>query len=198
MTAAIVLAAGLSRRMGQPKLLLPVEGVPVIRRTVQRLLDAGIETVLVVVGPGPDAALIASALDGLPVTLVTNPAPGRGQASSIVAGLGALDAQAEAALIALGDQPTVSPSVIRALVAARDRSGLPIAVPVYRDGRGNPVLFARATFAELLALAGDRGARVVVERDPSRVVVVAVDAPMPPDIDTPDDYERLQASDNPV
>lgn len=178
--------------MGRAKLLLPLHGVPVIRRTVERLREAGLEHVLVVVGtdPGP----IRHALDGLPVALVTNPTPERGQASSIAVGVAALAGGVEAVLIALGDQPGVPVSVIRALVAARARSGLAVAAPVYRDGPGNPVLFGRETFPELLSLSGDRGARAVVERDPARVVRVPVDTPMPPDIDTPDDYARLGAS----
>jgi molybdenum cofactor cytidylyltransferase len=178
--------------MGRAKLLLPLHGVPVIRRTVERLREAGIEHVLVVVGPDPNP--IRRALDGLPVALVANPTPERGQASSIAVGVAALAGGVEAVLIALGDQPGVPVSVIRALVAARARSGLAVAAPVYRDGPGNPVLFGRETFPELLSLSGDRGARAVVERDPARVVRVPVDTPMPPDIDTADDYARLGAS----
>jgi molybdenum cofactor cytidylyltransferase len=76
--------------------------------------------------------------------------------------------------------------------------GKTIAAPRYADGLGNPVLFAASVFPELLALPGDRGARAVVERDPSRLAVVDIRSSMPRDIDTPEDYERLSTPDNPA
>jgi len=188
--AAVVLAAGLSRRMGRPKLLLDLGGAAVIRRTVERVLAAGLEDVIVVVPP--DAARIAAALEGLPVRYAVNADPAAGQASSIVAGVRALGPSADAALIALGDQPTVPPDVIPALVRALADTGRPIAAPVYRGERGNPVLFAAALFPEISALSGDRGARALLERDPVRVALVQIDSPMPPDLDTPEDYDRLR------
>lgn len=195
MIAGVVLAAGLSRRMGRPKLLLDLGGAPVLRHTLQQVLAAGLDEVVVVTGP--DATLLAPALAGLAVRRATNPDPPAGQAGSVVAGVAALGPGVEAAVVALGDQPTVAPEVIRALVAAWRATGRPIAAPVYRDGRGNPVLFARAVFPELLALAGDAGARAVVAADPARVTLVPVDAPMPPDVDTPEDYARLRGSEPP-
>ena len=195
MTAAIVLAAGLSRRMGRPKLLLELRGKPVIRHVVESVIDAGIRRVLVVTGPENDA--LARALAGLDVQLAINPAPESGQASSVGAGVSALPAGTDAVLIALGDQPGVPADVIPALIEAIKAPGKAIAAPRYADGLGNPVLFASSVFAELLALSGDRGARAVIERDPSRLAVVDVGSPMPRDIDTPEDYERLSAPDHP-
>jgi molybdenum cofactor cytidylyltransferase len=188
--AAVVLAAGLSRRMGQAKLLLTIEGRAVVRMAVDNVLAAGIERIVVVSGTEQEA--IADALAGLPVRFAINPTPEAGQGSSIAVGVAALPERAGAALIVLGDQPFVPPEVIPLLVAAFTRTGQPIVAPRYRDGRGNPVLFARAVFPELLGLAGDRGARAVTERDPSRVAVVDFETPMPADIDTPEDYERLR------
>jgi molybdenum cofactor cytidylyltransferase len=188
--AGVVLAAGLSRRMGQPKLLLDLGGAPILRRSVQQILSAGLDEVVVVTGP--DAAPLAAALAGLAVRRAQNPDPAAGQAGSVVAGVAALGPDVEAAVLALGDQPTVSPDVIRALVAAWRATGRPIAAPVYRDGRGNPVLFARDVFPELLALTGDTGARTVIAADAARVTLVPVDAPMPPDVDTPEDLARLR------
>ena len=98
----------------------------------------------------------------------------------------------DAVVVALGDQPLPDPDVIRRLVAAFRTSGRPIAVPVYRDGRGNPVLFAAALFGELRAVTGDRGGREVIARDPARVAEVSVDTPMPADIDTPEDYQAAR------
>lgn len=190
--AAIVLAAGLSRRMGTPKLLLDLRGKPVIRHTLERLVAADMDEILVVVGPQHDA--LERALDGLRVRFVVNPTPEAGQGSSVSAGVHALSADTTAALIALGDQPGIAVDVIRKL-----RDALPgksIAAPRYSDGLGNPVIFATAVFPELAALSGDRGARAVVERDSSRLTVVEVARPMPSDLDTPEDYERLSAPGN--
>jgi len=188
--AAVVLAAGLSRRMGRPKLLLDLGGAAVIRVSVERILAAGIDEVVVVTPP--DAAGLAAALDGLAVRYAVNADPAAGQATSIVAGIRALAPETDAALIALGDQPTLPADVIPALVRARAETGRPIAAPVYRGERGNPVLFAASVFPELCALSGDRGARGVIERDAARVALVPFDVPMPPDLDTPDDYARLR------
>jgi molybdenum cofactor cytidylyltransferase len=195
-TAAIVLAAGLSRRMGRPKLLLELGGRPVIRHAVERVIAAGLRPVLVVSGPEHDA--LARALAGLEVQLAINPTPESGQGSSVGVGVSALPAGTDAVLIALGDQPGVPAEVIPALIEALKQPGKAIAAPRYADGLGNPVLFASSVFAELLALGGDRGARAVIERDPSRLAVVDVASPMPRDIDTPEDYESLSAPDNPT
>jgi molybdenum cofactor cytidylyltransferase len=190
--AAVVLAAGLSRRMGQAKLLLPVDGRPIVRHAVEGVRAAGLDPVLVVTGPDP--APIEAALAGLGVRIVVNPAPEAGQAGSVRAGVAALPAAADAVLIALGDQPAVAPGIIPALLAAHRAGGRPIVAPRYQDGPGNPVLFDRAIFPELLALEGDRGARPVIAREPGRVEWVALDLPMPPDVDTPADYEKIRSA----
>jgi len=195
-TAAIVLAAGLSRRMGRPKLLLEFKGRPVIRHAVERVIAAGLHPVLVVTGAEHDA--LARALAGLEVQLAVNPTPESGQGSSVGVGVSALPAGTDAVLIALGDQPGVPAEVIPALIEALKQPGKAIAAPRYADGLGNPVLFGSSVFQELLALGGDRGARSVIERDPSRLAVVEVASPMPRDIDTPEDYESLSGPDNPT
>ena len=189
--AAVILAAGLSRRMARAKLLLPLGGLPVIRLTVERVLAAGLDPVVVVVGDERQGLL--AALDGVAVQVALNDHPESGQASSIRVGVAALPPQTEAVLIVLGDQPSLPPEVIPALVAALERTGKAIAAPRYRDGRGNPVLFARATLPELLAIAGDQGACSLVERDPGRVALVSFDQDMPQDPDTPEDHERLRS-----
>jgi molybdenum cofactor cytidylyltransferase len=195
-TAGILLAAGLSRRMGRAKLLLPLEGRPVVRHAAEGLLAAGIDPLTAVVGP--DGEAVAAALADLPVRIVVNPHPEAGQASSLVAGIAALPSATEAVLVALGDQPFVPAEVIRELIYALQAADKVIAAPRYTDGLGNPVLFRAAVFAELLALGGDRGARAVVERDPGRVALIELDRPMPEDVDTPDDYARLRSREEPV
>jgi molybdenum cofactor cytidylyltransferase len=189
--AAIVLAAGTSTRMGRQKLTLPMaDGRPLVRVAVEQVLAAGVDDTVVVLGG--DAEAVALALAPLPVRTVVNPRYAEGQSTSLRAGLDALQPGTVAAVVALGDQPLPDPGVIRRLVGAFRTSGRPIAAPVYRDGRGNPVLFAAALFGELRAVTGDRGGREVIARDPGRVVEVPVDTPMPADIDTPEDYEAVR------
>jgi molybdenum cofactor cytidylyltransferase len=189
--AAIVLAAGASTRMRRQKLLLPMgDGRPLVRLAVEQVLAAGVDDAVVVLGR--EAEAVALALAGLPVRTVVNPRFAEGQATSLRAGLDALSPGTEGAVIALGDQPLPDPTIIRRLVATFRASGRPVVVPVYRDGRGNPVLFAVALFDELRAVTGDRGGRGVIARDPTRVAEVPVDAPMPADIDTPEDYEAAR------
>ncbi|HEU4368744.1 MAG TPA: nucleotidyltransferase family protein [Methylomirabilota bacterium] len=183
-----MLAAGLSRRMGRQKLLLDLRGKPVVRWSVEGVLPHVADVVVVT---GPDDGGVRAALDGLPVRFAVNPHPEAGQGSSIAAGVRALAPGTAAALIALGDQPRLPEGVIPALVRAREQAGKAIAAPVYRDTQGTPVLFGAEVFGELAVLHGDAGARSVVQARPERVARVPVDAPMPPDVDTPEDYARL-------
>jgi molybdenum cofactor cytidylyltransferase len=194
--AAIVLAAGLSRRLGRPKLLEDVGGEPLIRRTVRQVLGAGIGVVIVVVGP-EHRALFSAALDGLGVTLALNPAPEVGQSGSLRVGVEALPAGVGEVLIALGDQPELSADVVPRLRAALEETGAAIAAPRYRDGRGNPVLFRASMIEELRDVLGDQGARSVIDRDPSRVALVPFDRPMPADVDTAEDLAALRARNQP-
>jgi molybdenum cofactor cytidylyltransferase len=190
--AAVVLAAGLSRRMGQAKLLMKVSGKAIIRYVVESVLAGGVDSVWVVTGP--DVEPIEAALNGLEVQIAVNLAPEEGQAGSVRAGIAALPPSVEAVLIALGDQPLLAPSIIPALLAARRASPKLIVAPRYRDGQGNPVLFKREMFPELLRLTGDQGARPIIQTEPARVEWVDLDLPMPPDVDTPDDYEKIRAN----
>jgi molybdenum cofactor cytidylyltransferase len=176
--------------MGQSKLLLPVDGRPVVRHAAERLLAAGVSPLVIVVGA--DEAAVRAALDGLAAAIVVNPNPAAGQASSLIAGIRALPADVTAVMVALGDQPFVPAEVYTGLRYALESSGKAIAAPRYRDGLGNPVLFRAEVFPELVVLGGDRGARSVVERDPARVAMVDFAIPMPVDVDTPEDYARLR------
>jgi molybdenum cofactor cytidylyltransferase len=196
MIAAIVLAAGASTRMGRQKLVLPLaDGRPLVRAAVEQVLAAGFDDVVVVLGREADA--VAAALRELPVRTVLNARYAEGQSTSLRAGLDALPADTEAAVVALGDQPVPDPRLIRRLVETFRATGRPIVAPVYRDGRGNPVLFAASVFEELRRVEGDQGGRSVIARDPGRVAEVQVDAPMPADIDTPADYDAARRSGRP-
>jgi molybdenum cofactor cytidylyltransferase len=176
--------------MGKPKLLLKLGGWPVIRRVVGLVRAGGVDDVVVVVGHEKET--LREALTGLPVRFSENPTPEAGQASSIQAGLRALSPTTEAALIVLGDQPSLSPEVIPRLLEAYRQRTSQIVAPVYQGAQGNPVLFAASMFPELMSLTGDRGARVVLEKDPGRVTTVPFDFPVPADLDTPEEYEALR------
>lgn len=188
MIAAVVLAAGLSTRMGRQKLLLPLGDKPVVRWSVEAVLPH-VQDVVVVTGR--ETAAVRDALAGLSVRFAENPAPESGQSSSIAVGVGVLAPATRAALIVLGDQPRTPRSVVPALLAARDRTGKAVIVPVYRGVRGTPVLFGAEVFDELRALSGDAGARAVVTARPERVEAIEVDSPMPVDVDTPEDLARV-------
>ena len=188
MIAAVVLAAGLARRMGRQKLLLQLQGKPVVRWSVEHVVSH-VEDVVIVTGP--DDSALRQALEGLTVRFVVNPRPQDGQGTSIAAGVAALKPWTTAALIALGDQPRMPAAVVPALLEALRRSGKAIVAPLYQGVQGTPVVFSSEVFAELRALKGDAGARAVVKENPERVELVAFDLAMPPDVDTPEDYAKL-------
>jgi molybdenum cofactor cytidylyltransferase len=188
MIAAIVLAAGFARRMGRQKLLLELHGKPVVRWSVEAILPHVGDMVVVT---GQDDEAVRAALAGLAVRFAVNPRPQAGQGSSIAIGAAALKPWTAAALVALGDQPRLPEGLIARLVAERERSGKGIVAPVFQGTQGTPVLFAAEVFDELRALDGDAGARSVVLARPERVARLLIDAPMPPDVDTPEDYARL-------
>src|SRR3989475_8119876 len=188
MIAGVVLAAGFARRMGRQKLLLQLQGKPVVRWAVEHLLPR-VEDLVVVTGR--DEAAVREALAGLDVRFATNPRPQDGQGSSIAVGVAALTPWTRAALIALGDQPRVPTDVAAKLLEAWKRTGKPIVAPVYQGTQGTPVLFGADVFAELRALSGDGGAKSIVQARRERVELVTIDAPMPADVDTPEDYARL-------
>ncbi|MGH7335024.1 MAG: nucleotidyltransferase family protein [Candidatus Rokuibacteriota bacterium] len=188
MIAAVVLAAGLARRMGRQKLLLALQGKAVVRWSVEAVLSHVDEVVVVT---GHEAADVRSALADLPVRFVHNTRPEAGQGSSIAVGVAALTPTTEAVLIVLGDQPQVPPLVIPALLRAFRRGGAAIVTPLYRGIQGTPVVFGAKVFTELVVLTGDGGARTVVRAQPERVREVPFELPMPDDVDTPEDYARL-------
>lgn len=196
MVAAVILAAGLSRRLGQPKLLLPFDGRSLIRRSAEQVIAAGggrWEEVVVVLGH--EAEKVGREMEGLTVRTIFNPHFAIGMSASLTAGLKAISPHAEGAMIFLGDQPLVAAEVVRSMLTAFRESRKPIVVPVYDGARGNPVLFSRLLFSELMGVEGDQGGREVVMRDPDRVETVAFASDLAPrDVDTWEDYQTLQAS----
>jgi molybdenum cofactor cytidylyltransferase len=181
--AGLLLASGASRRFGSNKLIAPLGGRAVIRWSADALV-AAVDELLVVVPE--DSAPVRDALAGLPVQWVVNREAHTGMSSAIRAGIAALPAHAEAAVVALGDQPMLDADVA-ARVVARWRDGDANAVaPRYEDGRGHPVLFGAALFPALCALEGDRGARGLLEGLGASLALVDVAGPQPVDVDTRD------------
>lgn len=194
---AIVLAAGAGSRFGGRKLLATIEGRPVLQHVLDRVAEAGIDRVIVVLGD--DARELQAAVTWRDEVRVVNPEPGRGLSSSLRIGMAALPGDAAAALIVLGDQPRVEPAVIRAVCAAGVDAERPVAVPVYADDRGrNPLLLGRAAFALVEAADGDRGLGPLIAAHPELVREVAIDAGVGglgnPDVDTRADHVRLLTS----
>ena len=190
MIGVIVLAAGASSRFGGHKLLAPLGGEPLVRRTVERVLASAADPVVVVLGRDPER--VRDTLGDLPIRTVVNPRYAEGMSTSLGAGIRALDSSAEAAIIVLGDQPGIAPEVIDRLISTHRDTGKPIVLPSYRGERGHPVLFAASLFTEIGAIRGDRGAREVIDRDPERVAEVAFDLLLPRDVDTPEDLRALE------
>ncbi len=188
--AAVILAAGGSARMGQPKQLLTVRGQPMLRCVTETVCASGVGQVVVVVGAAADR--VAQAIEGLPVDLVVNRVWRRGLSTSIRAGLSVIQPTMAAAIIVLADQPMLSPAVLRSLVARYAESRAPIVAPYHESKRGNPVLFDRTLFPELQAVDGDQGGRTVVMRHLDAVARLEVDDPATRlDVDTPQDYRKL-------
>jgi molybdenum cofactor cytidylyltransferase len=189
--AAIVLAAGGSVRMRGPKQLLPIDGQPMVRRVVEAVCGASLAQVVVVTGAYADE--VEWALDGLPVELVANEAWSEGMSTSLRMGLGALRQEIQAVLIVLADQPALTSQVLSALVLRYRTTGAPIVAPVCRGRRGNPVLFDRRLFDELMAVEGDQGGRILLTRYAAEVQQVEIDDPAVLfDVDTLQDYQEAQ------
>jgi len=188
--AAVVLAAGGSTRMGSPKQLLMVRGRPMLRRVSEAVCAIGLEQVVVVVGAHRDSVM--KALDGLAVTAVVNEDWFCGLSSSLRAGIGALRPEVQAALVVLADQPALTPELLSALVDRYRATGAPIVAPVHKGKRGNPVLFDRALFPELMAVEGDRGGRILLLRHEQELETIETKDPaVLMDVDSWQDYEKL-------
>ncbi|MFN7398097.1 MAG: NTP transferase domain-containing protein [Sandaracinobacter sp.] len=179
---ALLLAAGLSRRMGAAKLALPVDGVPMLARTISAVRQARLPILLVT---GAHAQAVLSAAGDLAAVHADRHA--EGLAESLKTGLRAAPSTWDAALVVLGDMPFVAAETLTALAAAL-ATGAPAVVPVHAGRRGNPAGFARNTWPALLTLSGDQGARPIL--DSLGVVDVAVDDPgIHRDIDVPADLK---------
>jgi molybdenum cofactor cytidylyltransferase len=190
---AVVLAAGSSSRFGSPKLLAPLDGKPILQHALDALAAAGVDDVAVVLGD--EQAAVEAAIAWRGERRVVNERPGDGLSSSLRVGLDAAaeDPSAEAVLVVLGDQPSLRPGVIRAVLGAAEASqSLFVRARHAADGVPNPVLVRRAGWAMAAGLTGDRGLGPLLAARPELVLEVAVEGASP-DVDTPDDLAALQS-----
>lgn len=186
---AIVLAAGESRRMGaQNKLHLPINGVPLIRRTLETLLASELGEIIVVVGHEYQAT--QSLLDGLAVQMVYNEDYQSGQMSSVHCGLAALTADSSGVMIALGDQPAITVDDINFLINAfHRRNNREVIIPTYQGDRGNPIIISPKSRIEILSGKRNFGCRKFIEKNPDQVKFVAMSSPgVTIDLDTAVEY----------
>jgi molybdenum cofactor cytidylyltransferase len=178
--SGIVLAAGTASRFGSTKQVFELEGKPLVQHAIDIANDAELDEIVVVLGH--DAQRVLAAVE-LPESgrVVVNERFADGQSASLAVGLQNLDAESEAAVVLLGDQPGIHPEEIRALVRRSSETRAPIVRIRYRDAPG-PALLSREIWPEALELAGDTGARVLFESHP--LEEVEIDREAPPDIDS--------------
>jgi len=181
----VLLAAGLSRRMGKPKLLVRLSGRPILAMTLEAFQSSQLDNLLVVANAATADFLRSESKDAR-TRIILNPRPEAGLATSLKLAVSSLDS--EAVVIGLGDQPLLFPSTIDALISEHERSGASIVVPVRHGHHGNPVLFGRIHFPEIMSVEGDVGARQVIVSHHDAVREVEVDDEgILMDIDTPAD-----------
>jgi molybdenum cofactor cytidylyltransferase len=186
----LVLAAGGSRRLGQPKQLLPYRGGTLLGHVLGVARCCEFDQLLCVLGGGAEE--IRAAVDLAGVAVVENDHFGEGCSSSIAASLPAVDPRSDVLVLMLGDQPGACAGAVQALVAGRGDA--PMAACAYEDGRGHPLAFGRSVFGQLAALHGDKGVWKLLERHSAEVLDVPVPGPIPRDVDTWEDYAAVLAS----
>jgi molybdenum cofactor cytidylyltransferase len=190
MISAIILAAGQSKRMGKPKMLLPWGNLTVIEQVVTTFLNAGIEDILIVTGAAQSE--VNKALDRYPVNRIHNPEHETGEMlSSLQCGIREMSEQTQAALIGLGDQPQVQEGSIRAICEAYLGSTSELIVPSFQMKRGHPWLVARTLWDEVLALKPPETLRNFLNRHAETIRYVNLDtSTILADLDTPEDYQK--------
>jgi molybdenum cofactor cytidylyltransferase len=191
--SAIILAAGDSRRMGQPKLFLPWGQTNVLGQVVGTFSSAGIEDIIVVTGrthESLEAEVLRLSLQ-YPVRVTHNPlSSSGGMLSSIQAGLIATDPAVSAVLIGLGDQPQVQEETIRAICSAFSRTGAALVFPSFQNRRGHPWLASRTCWTGILALPHSTNPRKYIKNFPGQIEYIEADESILDDLDTPEDYQR--------
>jgi molybdenum cofactor cytidylyltransferase len=190
MTALIILAAGASNRLGQPKQNLLFENKTLLQRAIDTGLASNCKPVIVVLGANAGLVHLPAHHENLKIMI--NPNWGEGMASSIRVGLSHIEENStvSSVIIMLCDQPFVSPELIESLQQRRIESGKPLVACFYQDTAGVPALFDRSLFGDLLSLSGSEGAKKIIKNYADNLSVIPFEKGEK-DIDTLDDYERL-------
>lgn len=187
--AGILLAAGMSTRMGTNKMLLEIDGESLLRRTTKRGLEAGLDPLFVVLGH--EAKRAQEEIADLPCDVVINEEYERGIASSLRAGVAALSPECGAAVVFLADMPHVTPKMLAALVSHYVRTGARLVASQYGEVKAPPVLYDASLFPELSAVSDARCAQQVVKRHLDEAVVLAWPEARLEDLDRPEGLARL-------
>jgi molybdenum cofactor cytidylyltransferase len=188
---AVILAAGESSRMGEPKQLLQLGGKTLLEQVLGNVRTAKVNDIVLVLGFAAEAIAQQVAIEG--VKVVINESYEQGMGSSLRVGLSALDPLTEATLIVLADQPFVRSQTLDQIIDRYRQSNAQIVIPMYQGFRGNPVLLDRSVFPEVMALSGDIGCRAIFGDHLEGIVKVPVDdIGILLDIDSKDDFEKLQ------
>lgn len=187
----VVLGAGRSSRFGAPKQLLPFEDTTLLGQVVRNANVSNLDQVVVVLGRASED--LRASVDFGRAVVVENTAYGTGCASSLLAGMEAAGESCEALILLLGDQPGVRPEFINFALAEWRRERPWAFVTSYREKLGHPFIFAREAFDDLRELHGDKAVWKLIEAYPDRVMRVEIEAALPPDVDTPEDYEMALA-----
>jgi molybdenum cofactor cytidylyltransferase len=190
--AAVVLAAGSSRRMGTNKLLLALEGEPLVRRSVRRCLAADFDRVVVVLGH--EASRVRAALDGVPCEIVENPEHARGVGTSIRTGVAFVADAVDGVAIVLADMPYVTTDMLRTVTSWYRATRPPVVVSEYGGVQAPPTLYDHALFARLMAIEDDSGGKAVAQQMAALRVTVAFPEAARRDLDAAADYERARAN----
>jgi molybdenum cofactor cytidylyltransferase len=185
----LVLGAGGSQRLGRPKQLLPYRDGTLLGHVVGVARTCSFHQLVLALGGAAEE--VREHVDVQGAEVVVNDAYGEGCSSSIAAALRAVDPRCDVLVLMLGDQPGVTAATVAALLAGRGDS--PLAVCRYDDGRGHPIAFARATFAALAGLHGDKGVWRLLDQRAVDVTEVQIDGPIPLDVDTEEDYAAVLA-----
>jgi molybdenum cofactor cytidylyltransferase len=186
-TTGLVMAAGGSKRLGEPKQLLRYGSGTLLGHVLDTARACPFDQLVCVIGGA--AGEVRARVDLSGADVVENPEFGEGCSSSIAAALGALDDRCEVLVLMLGDQPGVTPATVEALLAGRGEA--PIAVCAYDDGRGHPLAFSSSLFGELRELHGDKAVWKLLDRYEADAAEIPVQGPIPRDVDTWDDYRVI-------
>ncbi len=187
MVSAILLAAGESKRLRMPKLLLPFGKSTILERTIDNLLNSRVDEVIVVLGYRAEEMM--RKLANRPVKIAINPIYHQGMSTSIVKGLSLVNNRAQAIMVALADQPLINSQTINRLIEESLGYDKGIVIPTYQAERGHPIIFTSKYKEELLGLKGDIGGRQTIKEHPNDILEVIADSKaITMDVNTVNDY----------